>query len=338
MILSIESSCDDSSIAITKISNYKLIFHQKISQNLEHSKHGGIVPELASRIHAKNLPKVLENALHCIDKKDLKAIAITTEPGLSISLLEGLMMAKALSLELNIPLIKINHLKGHIFSLFIEKEAAFPLSALLVSGGHTQIIHAKNADHMQIIAQTLDDSFGESFDKVARMLNLPYPGGPEIQNIAKGADPLLFTIPLKNHKQIAFSFSGLKNSIRLKILELSSKESLSKHQIATIASGFQKAACTHVLDQVQKYFESDCPSIFGIVGGGGANLFLRQKLLELCAKFGKKPLFADLKYCQDNAAMIGRMAVEKYKNNDFSDILSAQISPKSSKNEFIEVK
>lgn len=163
MILAIESSCDDSSISITKIDSLKLVFHKKISQEIEHSIYGGVVPELAARLHIEALPKILEECKEYL--KDLKAVAVTNAPGLSVTLTEGVSMAKAISIALNIPIIAVNHLKGHIYSLFIEKDAIFPMTTLLVSGGHTQIIEANSLNDMKILGKTLDDSFGESFDK-----------------------------------------------------------------------------------------------------------------------------------------------------------------------------
>ena len=170
MILAIESSCDDSSISITKIDTLELVFHKKISQEIEHSIYGGVVPELAARLHIEALPKILEECKEYL--KDLKAVAVTNAPGLSVTLTEGVSMAKAISIALNIPIIAVNHLKGHIYSLFIEKDAIFPMTTLLVSGGHTQIIEASSLNDMKILGKTLDDSFGESFDKVSKMLKL----------------------------------------------------------------------------------------------------------------------------------------------------------------------
>jgi len=186
LILSIESSCDDSSIAITKIDTKEIVFHKKISQEIDHSKYGGVVPELAARLHAKALPQILKQCFPYF--KELKAIAVTNAPGLSVTLVEGVTMAKALSISLDLPLIAVNHLHGHIYSLFIEKETNFPLLVLLVSGGHTQIIKAFGYKEFEIVASTMDDSFGESFDKVAKMLNLGYPGGPIIEKLAKEGD------------------------------------------------------------------------------------------------------------------------------------------------------
>ena len=170
LILSIESSCDDSSLAITDIETNKLVYHKKISQELQHSVYGGVVPELAARLHIEALPKILEECVEYFPK--LKAIAVTNAPGLSVTLTEGVTMAKALSISLNLPLIAVNHLKGHIYSLFIEKDEILPMTILLVSGGHTQIIEANSLNDMKVIASTMDDSFGESFDKVSEMVGL----------------------------------------------------------------------------------------------------------------------------------------------------------------------
>ena len=210
MILSIESSCDDSSIAITDIKSKKLIYHKKISQELEHSVYGGVVPELAARLHIEALPKILDECT--VYFKELKAIAVTNAPGLSVTLTEGVTMAKALAISLNIPLIAVNHLKGHIYSLFIEKEASFPCTILLVSGGHTQIIEANDLNDMRVVGSTIDDSFGESFDKVSKMLKLGYPGGPIIEKYAQDGDEskYILPIPLRQSPKISLVIVDLK--------------------------------------------------------------------------------------------------------------------------------
>lgn len=260
LILSIESSCDDSSLALTDIDTYALIYHRKISQESAHNLYGGVVPEIASRLHCESLPLVLadmkaflssEGEFSCESdlREDLRgenpfgairAIAITTQPGLSVSLLQGLMMAKTLCASLNVPIISINHLIGHFYSLFIGKSyATMPMSVLLVSGGHTQILEANRADEFVVVASSKDDSFGECFDKVAKMLNLGYPGGSIIEQYAKKHEKITkskeanaknglnqsddlcdlspLPLPLKSSKELAFSFSGLKNATRLLI-------------------------------------------------------------------------------------------------------------------------
>ncbi|RXJ84832.1 tRNA (adenosine(37)-N6)-threonylcarbamoyltransferase complex transferase subunit TsaD [Arcobacter sp. CECT 8985] len=317
MILSIESSCDDSSIAITNIKTKELIYHKKISQELQHSSYGGVVPELAARLHIEALPKILEETKEFFPK--LKAIAVTNAPGLSVTLMEGVTMAKALAISLDLPLIAVNHLKGHIYSLFIEKDEILPSTILLVSGGHTQIIEANSYTNMKIIATTLDDSFGESFDKVSKMMKLGYPGGPIIQEYALQGDEnrFDFPIPLRQSPKIEFSYSGLKNAVRLEIEKIGE---LSHQDKADICASFQKTAVSHILQKVKKYFKSYVPKNFAIVGGASANIYLRTQIEELCNKNNTKLHLSQLKYCSDNAAMIGRVAIEQYKNNEFTKI------------------
>jgi len=314
VILSIESSCDDSSISITKIDTKEVVFHKKISQELDHSKYGGVVPELAARLHAKALPDILEQTKEFFPQ--LKAIAVTNAPGLSVTLVEGVTMAKALSISLNLPIIAVNHLHGHIYSLFIEKETIFPMQVLLVSGGHTQIINAKGYNNFEIVASTMDDSFGESFDKVAKMLGLGYPGGPIVEEYAKKGDEnrFNFTIPLQNSPLIAFSYSGLKNQVRLAIESLGE---LSEQDKADICASFQKIAVAHLLQKLKKSFKKQAPKDFAIVGGASANLYLREKIQKLCDEFGTKLHLTPLEYCSDNAVMIGRCAIDGYKQKDF---------------------
>lgn len=319
MILSIESSCDDSSIAITDIETKKLVYHKKISQELQHSVYGGVVPELAARLHVEALPKILEECKEYFPK--LKAIAVTNAPGLSVTLMEGVTMAKALSISLNLPLIAVNHLKGHIYSLFIEKEEILPMTILLVSGGHTQIIEANSLSDMRLIASTLDDSFGESFDKVSKMMNLGYPGGPIVQEKALKGDEnrFDFPVPLRQSPNIEFSYSGLKNAVRLQI-EKFEKEGLCEEDICDICASFEKTAVAHIMQKVKKLFKKRVPQNFAIVGGASANIRLRTAIEDLCEKNKITLHLSELKYCSDNAAMIGRVAVEQYKQKDFIKI------------------
>ncbi len=319
MILSIESSCDDSSIAITDIETKELIYHKKISQELQHSVYGGVVPELAARLHVEALPKILEECKDFFPK--LKAIAVTNAPGLSVTLMEGVTMAKALALSLELPIIAVNHLKGHIYSLFIEKEEVFPITILLVSGGHTQIIEANSLNDMKIIASTMDDSFGESFDKVSKMMGLGYPGGPIVQEKAlKGnEDRFAFPIPLRQSPNIEFSYSGLKNAVRLQIEKLGDKE-INEQDMCDVCASFEKTAVAHIMQKTKKYFKQKVPSNFAIVGGASANIRLRTAIEELCEKNKTKLFLSQLKYCSDNAAMIGRVALEQYNQNNFIGI------------------
>lgn len=317
MILSIESSCDDSSIAITRIQDGKLLFHKKISQDEEHAKYGGVVPELAARLHAVTLPKILEEAKPFF--ADLKAIAVTNEPGLSVTLVEGVSMAKALALALRLPLLAINHLKGHICSLFIEKEILFPMDILLVSGGHTQLLHVKNLNAIELLATTMDDSFGESFDKVGKMLGLPYPAGALIEASAKQGDAKRFdfTIPLQRSKELAFSYSGLKNQVRLCV---EAHQPLDLQTTNDICASFQRVAVAHVMKQIKKAYKDRPVEHFGVVGGASANLYLRHELEAFCASKKATLHTASLAFCADNAAMIGRCAIEAYHQKAFISI------------------
>jgi N6-L-threonylcarbamoyladenine synthase len=323
MILSIESSCDDSAIAITEVKSKKLLFHKKISQELEHSIYGGVVPELAARLHAEALPRILAECEPYFPK--LKAVAVTSSPGLAVTLVEGVTMAKAISVALGIPLIGVNHLVGHIYSLFIEKQTQFPLTVLLVSGGHTQVMEVESLEKIETIAKSMDDSFGESFDKVAKMMGLGYPGGPLIEKLAKGGDrkKFNFTIPLSQSPLIAFSYSGLKNAVRLAV------EKSDGSDYADIAASFEHIATAHLIQKLKKYFKTKQVKTFAIVGGASANLYLRQKIEELLKPHNAKLLLSELKYCSDNAAMIGRVAVEMYEKEMFTSLEDLNIATKS---------
>ncbi len=319
MILSIESSCDDSSIAITEIATKKVLYHKKISQEAQHSCYGGVVPELASRLHAVALPEILKETQPYFEK--LKAIAVTNQPGLGVTLLEGIAMAKTLSTLLELPLIPVHHLKGHIYSLFIEKEATLPLLVLLISGGHTQVIRVESFEHMEILATSMDDSVGESFDKCAKMMGLGYPGGPLIEALALKGDENRFDlpVPLRNSPLIAFSLSGLKNAVRLHVEELGGSEGMSEQDRADLSASFQKAVKLHLLQKSKKIFAKEKIRDFAIVGGASANKYIRSAYQDLCDEFGKTMHVAPLEYCADNAAMIGRYALEAYKRNLFID-------------------
>jgi N6-L-threonylcarbamoyladenine synthase len=322
MILSIESSCDDSAIAITDIKTKKLIFHKKISQELQHSVYGGVVPELAARLHAEALPKILQECKPYFSK--LKAVAVTSTPGLAVTLVEGVTMAKAIAISLSIPIIGVNHLVGHIYSLFIEKETLFPVTVLLVSGGHTQVMQVNALEDIKTVAKSIDDSFGESFDKVAKMMGLGYPGGPVIEKLAKDGDRhrYNFTVPLHQSPLIAFSYSGLKNAVRLAVLDASEDD------YKDISASFEHVATKHLTMKLKKYFKSNPPKHFAIVGGASANLYLRGEVKKLLKPFNAQLLLSELKYCSDNAAMIGRVAIEMYEKKMFSSIDRLDISPK----------
>jgi len=327
LILSIESSCDDSSIAVTEIESKKLLFHRKLSQDAEHSIYGGVVPELASRLHARDLPILLEEAKEFLPH--IKAVAVTNEPGLVISLAEGVAMAKTLSVILGVPLIGVNHLLGHIYSLFVEKDLCeLPLSVLLVSGGHTQVMEFGGFNSVKTVAKTTDDSFGESFDKCAKMLGLSYPGGPEIEKLAVIGDENYypFTVPLLDNR-IAFSYSGLKNAVRVETLRIGE---LSETDKANISASFQRVAVEHLLHKLNMIFRVSAPKNFAIVGGAAANNYLRTKIAKLCDKYKINLILPGMKYCSDNAAMIGRVAIDMYEKKLFTAVEELGAKSKSS--------
>jgi len=319
MILSIESSCDDSSIAITEIESKKILYHKKISQEEQHSIYGGVVPELASRLHAVALPQILEETKPYFDK--LKAVAVTNQPGLGVTLLEGIAMAKTLAVLQDVPLIPVHHLKGHIYSLFLEKETIFPLLVLLISGGHTQIIKVESFEKMEILATSMDDSIGESFDKCAKMMGLGYPGGPVVEKLALKGDENRFDlpIPLRNSPLIAFSLSGLKNAVRLTVERLGGASEMTEQDRADLSASFQKAVKLHLLQKSKKIFAKEHTKDFAIVGGASANNYIREAYEKLCKDFGKTMHLAPLEYCSDNAAMIGRYAIDAFNKKRFID-------------------
>ena len=230
-------------------------------------------------------------------------------------------MAKTLSTLLELPLIPVHHLKGHIYSLFIEKEPIMPLLVLLISGGHTQVIRVESFEHMEILATSMDDSVGESFDKCAKMMGLGYPGGPLIEALALKGDENRFDlpIPLRNSPLIAFSLSGLKNAVRLKVEALGGSEGMTEQDKADLSASFQKAIKLHLLQKSKKIFAKEKIKDFAIVGGASANKYIRNAYQNLCDEFGKTLHVAPLKYCSDNAAMIGRYAIEAYEKEYFID-------------------
>ncbi len=327
MILSIESSCDDSALAVTRIKDHQLLHHIKRSQEAEHTRYGGVVPELASRLHATALPRLLESAQAWLD--DLKAVAVTTEPGLAVTLNEGLMLAKTLAALQKIPLIPVHHLKGHIYSLFIGKPTRFPLLVVLISGGHTMVIRVHNIDAMEILATSMDDSVGEAFDKTARMMGLGYPGGPLIEALAREGDAERFKlpIPLRHSPLIAFSLSGLKNAVRLTIEQLGGADAMQEQDRRDLAAAFQQAVTAHLIQKSTKLFAAEPIHDAALVGGVSANAHIRNAFEALCARYDKSLHLAPLEYCADNAAMIGRYAIDAWHAGHMVDPHAVTITP-----------
>jgi len=321
-ILAIESSCDDTSAAV--LMNDKVLSNVVATQAI-HKEYGGVVPELASRAHQQNIVPVVHQALAKanIDKKQLSAIAFTRGPGLMGSLLVGTSFAKSLSLGLQIPLIEVNHMKAHILAHFIKEETmktpSFPFLALTISGGHTQIVQVNDFFDMKIIGQTLDDAVGEAFDKSAKILGLPYPGGPLIDKFAATGDPHKFDFPIPNVKDLDFSFSGLKTNILYFIQRQTKAEpDFIKNNLEDICASIQYTIITILMKKLKKAVKETGIKEIAIGGGVSANSGIRNVLTEAQTKYGWKTYIPKFEFCTDNAAMIGIVGYLKYKNEIFS--------------------
>ena len=325
-ILGIESSCDDTSAAV--IRNRTLLSNVIASQAV-HQKYGGVIPELASRAHQQNIIPVVDTALKeagiTIDRVD--AIAFTRGPGLLGSLLVGVSFAKGLSIANNIPMVEVNHLEGHILSHFVDlpdrelPHPNFPFLCLLVSGGHTQIVRVDSATEMEIIGTTIDDAAGEAFDKCAKVMGLPYPGGPVIDRLAKEGDATAFKFA-KPHVEGEFdySFSGLKTSFLYTLRDAvqNDPDFVEKHK-ADLCASLQKTIVDILLDKLIKASKSTGIKDIAIAGGVSANSRLRRVMTEECQKRGLELYMPELKYCGDNAAMVGVQGYYEYLSGNISD-------------------
>ncbi len=324
-ILAIESSCDDTSAAV--ISNGK-ICSNIVAGQLIHELYGGVVPELASRAHQQHIVRVVDKAIQDakITKKDLNAIAFTRGPGLLGSLLVGTSFAKAMALALDIPLIEVNHMQAHVLAHFIdEPRPTFPFLCLTVSGGHTQIVLIKDHATMEVLGETQDDAVGEAFDKTAKLLGLPYPGGPLVDKHAKLGNPLAYEFPLSEMPQYNFSFSGIKTSIlyflKKKVAE---NPNFVAENLNDICASVQHTLVRMVLQKLRRAARELNIKEVAIAGGVSANSGLRKTLHEMGEKEGWNVYIPDFQYCTDNAGMIAMAAHFKYLKGDFS---SQEVSP-----------
>ena len=322
-ILAIESSCDDTSAAVLQ---NNIVLSNVVANQKIHEEYGGVVPELASRAHQQNIVPVVNQALAKanIDKKQLSAIAFTRGPGLMGSLLVGTSFAKSLALGLNIPLIAVNHMQAHILAHFIKEDhkptPSFPFLALTISGGHTQIVKVDDYFKMEILGQTLDDAVGEAFDKSAKILGLPYPGGPLIDAYAAKGNPLRFEFPRPKVNGVNFSFSGLKTSI-LYFIQRETKKNpdFIKENLADICASIQYTIVAILMGKLKKAVKSTGITQVAIGGGVSANSAIREALKKAETTLGWKTYSPKFEYCTDNAAMIGIVGYLKFLNQDFSD-------------------
>ena len=321
-ILAIESSCDDTSAAV---SSDTLILSNIIANQDVHKKYGGVVPEFASRAHQQHIIPVVYTALSTakIHKNQLDAIAYTRGPGLLGSLLVGSSFAKTLALALDIPLIEVDHLKAHILAHFAEEEEMeipeFPFLCLLVSGGHSMIVKMLSHTQMEVLGQSIDDAAGEAFDKAAKIMGLAYPGGPEIDRLAKKGNPKAFRFSKANIKDLNFSFSGLKTSFLYFLRdELKKNPDFIEANKADLAASIQDAIVSSLLEKISIAVEQTGIRRVAIAGGVSANSYLREQLHETAKKIRAKVYVPKFKLSTDNAAMIAIAAYYKYLDKDFS--------------------
>lgn len=319
VILGIESSCDETSISIVK-NGYEEIATTVLTQMDTHALYGGVVPEIASRMHTENITMVLEDVLTKANMTvdDVDAIAVTYAPGLLGSLLVGVEFAKTLSLVYNKPLIATHHIAGHIYANNLVKKMEFPLLALVVSGGHTELVLMEDDYKFKVLGTTLDDAIGECFDKVARVLGLPYPGGPNVEKYAKlGESTYELPIPM-NNDELNFSFSGLKSAV----INLSHNEEQRGTEIRKydLAASFQKVAIDQLVRKTKLAINKYDIKRLIVAGGVSANGFLREELAKLCNELDVDLSIPELKYCTDNATMIACAAYPQFLKQDFSDL------------------
>lgn len=321
-ILGIESSCDDTAAAV--INNGHILSNVVATQKI-HEEYGGVVPELASRAHQKNIVPVVHQALRKanIDKKDLKAIAFTRGPGLMGALLVGTSFSKSLALGLGIPLIDVNHMQAHILAHFIKADGQstpnFPFLALTISGGHTQIVKVSQYFEMEVIGQTIDDAVGEAFDKSAKILGLPYPGGPLIDKYAKDGNPKAYPFTKPKVSPLDFSFSGLKTAVLYFIeRETAKNPNFVAENMADICASLQFTIVDYLMDKLKNAVKATGITEIAIGGGVSANSGIRKALKDAETTYGWKTHIPNFEYCTDNAAMIAIVGELKYKEGQFA--------------------
>ncbi len=330
VILAIESSCDETSVAICN--NGKITANVIANQTI-HENYGGVIPELASRVHQQNIVPAVQQALTIakVNKNELNAVAFTRGPGLLGALLVGVSFAKSFALALNLPLIAVNHMQAHILAHFIDDpKPNFPFLCLTVSGGHTQIVLVKNFFDMEIIGETLDDAAGEAFDKTAKILNLPYPGGPLIDKYAQLGNPMAFKFPVPQIKELNYSFSGFKTSI-LYFIRDKQKENANfiAENLNDICASVQYSIVNILLNKLKKAAKQYQITDIAIAGGVSANSGLRTALMQLEQELGWNVYIPAFQYCTDNAGMIAIAGHYKYLAGDF---IGQDVSPLATMN------
>ncbi len=327
-ILGIESSCDDTSAAV--ISDGILLSNVIASQQV-HEEYGGVVPELASRAHQQNIVPVVDAAIRRagLDRRDISAIAFTRGPGLIGSLLVGTSFAKGMSLGLRIPIIDVNHLHGHVLSHFVREKAddrvpEFPFLCLLISGGNSQLILVRSYNDMEILGRTIDDAAGEAFDKCAKVMGLPYPGGPHIDRLAAEGDPKRFKFAKPHIPGLDYSFSGLKTSFLYTLRDgLKADPGFIEANRADLAASLQATIIDILLDKLAKAVKQTGVRAVAIGGGVSANSGVRAAVAEFCERHGLEAFIPQRKFTTDNAAMVAMAGYFKYLDKQYCDYESA---------------
>ncbi|MEM6800218.1 MAG: tRNA (adenosine(37)-N6)-threonylcarbamoyltransferase complex transferase subunit TsaD [Bacteroidota bacterium] len=321
LLLAIESSCDETAASILKNDE---VLSNIIASQIDHSEYGGVIPELASRLHQQSILKVIDSALRKADvkKEELDAIAFTQGPGLLGALLVGTSFAKAMAFGLGIPLIEVNHMQAHVLANFLsDSPPEFPFICLTVSGGHTQLVLVRDYLDMEIIGQSIDDAAGEAFDKAAKIMDLPYPGGPQIDKLAKIGNPKAFQFPKPDIGEFEFSFSGLKTSILYKIRDgMKNDSNFLQENMADLAASYQRRIVNILLDKLSKAAKKYEVKHLAIAGGVSANSELRSSFQAMCEEKDWVAHIPAFEYCTDNAAMIGIAGYYKFLAKDFSDL------------------
>ncbi len=324
LVFSVETSCDETSVCI--INDKKTILSHIIYSQKEHNKYGGVIPELASRAHLEILQKISKQSLKeaKISLKDIDVYCATCGPGLIGGLLVGSIFTKALAIGNKKPFVPINHLEAHLLSSSFNNEVNDPHLSFLLTGGHTQIYLVKNVEKYNLLGETLDDAIGEAFDKVSKLLGMNYPGGPEVENAAKNGDDMAFDLPhpLKDSKELNFSFSGIKTAISLIV---KNKKIIDEELKSNISASFQNIVTDILIKKFNmtlKYLKNQNVNItqISLVGGVAANKFIYNKLEKECLKNNIEIILPPKNMLSDNAAMIGWACIKKLYNNNINDL------------------
>lgn len=318
IVLGIESSCDETGVAIYDGTEQKLLAHQLYSQIALHAQYGGVVPELASRDHIRKLPLLVNAAIEeaGINLQDLEGIAFTRGPGLIGALMVAATYAQGLGLALDIPILGVNHMEAHLMAVMLEEQKPeYPFVTLLVSGGHTQLVLVRDFGDYELLGESLDDAVGEAFDKTAKIMGLPYPGGPELAKLAEAGDPSRyhFPRPMLNRPGLEFSFSGIKTKALLTI------EEATEADYPDIAAAFQEALVDTLIQKSLRALKMTGAKNLVVSGGVGANKHLRSELKRLSEEKGFQVYFPRSEFCTDNGAMVAYLGCERLSRGEQSE-------------------